>query len=1318
MSTVIAIEGGLFDPELLERLLTAPEAIEGQAAEAFGFEKRVRLADEIQESFGRVLSHWRSFERRRAAVGEGGAGRIAREGWIVPFLRELGFAPRFLRRGLAGPAETFPITHAEGEEEAPTVPIHVVPFEQDLDQRGERRLSPHGLLQSCLDRTDFLWGLVTNGRRLRLLRSSARTTRQAFLEVDLEAIARDELYPDFALLFRLLHRSRFPVSPGAAHHCLLERWYQKAIEEGGRVREKLREGVEEALRILGTGFLAHPESDALRRALAEGRLAPEAYRDQLLALVYRLLFLLTAEERRLLVRTDADPDTARRYAIYERWYGISRLRERAERRRPDPHADLWLGLGVLFRALDEPDEAKKLGLSALDDDLFALKACADLEAARIANDRLLEALFHLSTFESEEGRGRRARRGPRRRVRFSALDVEELGSVYESLLELHPVVEPDPPRFDFVRGGERKSTGSYYTPDPLVRALVESALEPVLEARLASASSPAEQEKAILSLKVVDPASGSGHFLLAAARRLAQELARIRTGEPEPAPAARRRALRDVVRSCLYAVDLNRRAVELAKVALWLESLVPGVPLSFLDPHVRRGDSLLGVFSLEQLAEGIPDAAYAALEGDDPAVVRALRRRNEAERGAGGTGLFFHGVPELLRKLAAGLEAIAAMPEDRLEEVQAKRRAFRAWQASPEHERLRLACDLWCAAFFLPKRNETEGLVPTSRHLAEALSGERARLPSQMVAEVETLARDEGFFHWPLEFPEVFAAGGFDVVLGNPPWERVKLQEQEFFAARDPEIANAPNAAERQRLIRALRERDPALAAAFAEAKRRAEAASRFLRTSGRFPLTGKGDVNTYAVFAELFSELPNERGRAGLIVPTGIATDKTTSGFFEAISTKGRLASLFDFENREGIFPSVHRSYKFCLLTLGRNVAEAEYAFFTTNVVQLADRRRRFRLGPADIARINPNTRTCPIFCTGYDAELTEKIYARVPVLIDEAKGAAGNPWRIEFMAMFHMSNDSGLFCTRRQLEGAGAWREGVNWVEPSGRRWVPLYEAKLVHQFDHRWATYEEDGETTRDVTAAEKADPGFEPLPRYWMPEEEVEARLRAKGWSRGWLLGWRDICRSTDERTVIAGVVPRRGTGHKLPLFFAKACPARTAALLGNLNSIVLDFCARQKIGGTNLTYFYLKQLPVLSPAAYHEDRLTFILPRVLELTYTSWAMRSFARDLGYEGPPFVWDEERRARLRAELDAYYAFLYGLTRDELRYVLDPKEVMGGDWPSEAFKVVKKNELKKYGEYRTGRLVLEAWDRFEADGTFARARAGAAAADPGEKP
>jgi hypothetical protein len=348
------------------------------------------------------------------------------------------------------------------------------------------------------------------------------------------------------------------------------------------------------------------------------------------------------------------------------------------------------------------------------------------------------------------------------------------------------------------------------------------------------------------------------------------------------------------------------------------------------------------------------------------------------------------------------------------------------------------------------------------------------------------------------------------------------------------------------------------------------------------------------------------------------------------------------------------------------------------------------------------------------------------VPVLIDETNEKAGNPWCVEFrQGLFNMTSDSGLFRTAAQLAEAGFLRQGSDWLVPvdmrqhkgalalagrqdcgggaleggsrtdSPERYVPLYEAKMIHQYDHRWATY--DGGDSRDVTLAEKADSSFEPTPRYWVPEREVADRLAAKGWTRGWLMGWRDIARSTDERTVIADAFPRVGVGHTCCLIFLKVDSKHCGALLGNFNTLILDFVARVKVGGTHLTYAYLKQFPVLPPTLYTFTDLGFIVPRVLELTYTSHSMAPFARDLGSDGPPFAWDEDRRAQLRAELDAFYARAYGLTRDELRYILDPTEVRGPDYPSETFRVLKKNEIAKYREYRTARLVLHAWDRME---------------------
>ena len=686
--------------------------------------------------------------------------------------------------------------------------------------------------------------------------------------------------------------------------------------------------------------------------------------------------------------------------------------------------------------------------------------------------------------------------------------------------------------------------------------------------------------------------------------------------------------------------------------------------------------------------------------------------------------------------------------------------------------------------------------------------------------EVAVRAR---FFHWPLEFPEVFqrTVPGFDCVLGNPPWERVKLQEEEFFAPRDPAIANARNKAERDRLIDALAssaipgERE--LFRDFESAKHIAEATSAYAHVPassfGRYPLTGVGDVNTYALFAELILFLRSRFGRAGFITPSGIATDDSTKMYFAEVAGKGKLASFFDFENRDALFPSVHRSFKFALQTLGPATL-TDFAFFLSNPDQLADSRRRFTLRADEFALINPNTRTCPVFRSARDAEITKKVYSRVPVLIREeeinANGvvsrAEENPWGITFQAMFHMSNDSHLFLNERAHDA------------------LPLYEAKMIHQFDHRWSTYEagkpaqasrkaiaddEDGASAipvRDATDGEKSDPGFSVRPRFWVRRREVLARIArapalvVKPWLSGdeaslrdalralrddpatrdlaalatrenvtsgnlltavevalekrspkWLMGWRDICRATDARTVIASVVPRSGVGHTMPLFCFDQPVILQAAFLANLLSTVLDYIARLKVGGTHLTYGYLKQFPVLPPSTYSPDDIRFIVPRVFELTYTAYDMAGWAEDLwcsmdgelkraclaerlesriafdyamkrandGYvddntrylpdavslqttpwepaKFPPFPWNPERRAVLRAELDARYARLYGLTRDELRYVLDPASVMGEDYPSETFRVLKDGELRDYGEYRTGRLVLEAWDREE---------------------
>jgi len=1380
----VRIEGGLLPASLLETIVER-EAGQQRAA--------------IQQAFSDALGDWQRFRTRlRSAREPSAAARVTANEWIRPLFRRLGYEIVRANTELIH-GESFRISHRLGANEG-APPLHVVAFPppeneaapDHLDRPaepagGRRRLrSPHALLQEFLNRTDNLWGIVTDGARLRLLRNSARVARPVYLEFDVRAIMDDQVYPSFVALYALLHAGRLPADVAQAPECPIEKDYQLGLEEGGRVRERLRDGVKEAIEILGQALLTYRENDSLRCALATHQLSSVGYYQELLRLVYRLLFLMVIEERRLVYPDDAPAGIGPE--AYARCYSITRLRERCDKRiPPDPHVDLWSTLLITFRLFRDADLARKLDLKPLGG-IFTEDACPHIEAALCRNDELLRAMRALSTFVDESGRGRT---GVRRPVNYAALDTEELGSVYESLLDYEPQIDSDqqPGSFKLAASGQRKSTGSYYTPDVLVRELVESALKPVLEARLAKAHTKDERERAVLDLRVCDPASGSGHFLLAAARYLARELARARTEEEDPAPAAYRRALRDVIRVCLYAVDRNPLAVELCKVALWLEGHCAGEPLSFLDAHVKCGDSLVGVRNLTVLTQGIPDEAYDPLEDDDRKVARDLKQRNARERRG---QLTLDEVGALAVRNAREVAELSHLVERNVAEAQAKQELYRdLTERDPNWWTLKVACDLWTAAFFLPKRAATGNgatLVPTSADVRAAYAG-RPNHHGQMVGAAQERATTLRFFHWPLEFPDIFAANGhsgFDVVLANPPWERIKLQEQEFFATRDPAIANARNKAEREQLIKRLATEKPQLWHEFKQALRDADGVSLFLRASGRYPLCGRGDINTYSVFTELARTLLATGGRAGLIVPSGIATDATTSPFFRDLVQTGALISLFDFQNGKVFFPNVDSRVKFCLVTLAnervpnRRIA---CAFYLHAVEELRDSDRRLELEQSDFARFNPNTLTCPIFRTRRDLVLARRLYSRGVLVRKPNDGHPGaNPWGIRFLAMFHMANDSGLFGTREQLEGQGYRLEG-NIFTNGEERWLPLYEAKLFHQFDHRYATFAdvtaEDNKkgNARDVSVREHEDADYFVIPRYWVREAEVLMRTerrsedartiksanlnreprafyrsdlrltsglssirainrhedshrdnhsanRSRGDSivaypsAGWYLVFRDIVRSTDERTAVGSVLPLGPVGHSAPVIEHALQRAVVSALLAaNLNSFVFDWVARLKVGGTNLSFFIVEQLPVLPPAAFLEEvwpgepAAAFIVPRALELTYTAGDLASFARDLGYDGPPFRWDEERRFLIRCELDALFFHLYlrpapdgGWQADdlsaqalaELRHAFPtPRDAVA--YVMDGFPIVEKNDNKRWGEYRTKRVVLERFDAMQ---------------------
>jgi hypothetical protein len=748
-------------------------------------------------------------------------------------------------------------------------------------------------------------------------------------------------------------------------------------------------------------------------------------------------------------------------------------------------------------------------------------------------------------------------------------------------------------------------------------------------------------------------------------------------------------------------------AVELAKVSLWLEGLEPGRPLAFLDANLRPGNALLGT-TPALLAAGVPEAALKPLAGDDRKVAALLARRNRSER-IGADDLFTDAaIPVGNADLAATTSAIRGTPAGSLADVHIARRRYRELVDSPARQHAQLVADAWCTAFVQQESAETVASAVTDAVLRR-LAADPAGASDGTAELVRAAALRYRFFHWHLEFPHIFSVpaagpagtdtgweGGFACVVGNPPWERVKLQEQEFFAERDPDIAGARNAAARKKLIALLPTTNASLSAAWRAAGRQAEAESGFLRLSGRYPLTGRGDVNTYSVFAETMRAVVGESGRAGVITPTGLATDATTAPFFaDTLATK-RLAAFYDFENEAKIFTGVDHRVRFALTVLtglAVTTSEIAFAFLVRRVVDVAS--RRFALAPEEVLRLNPNTGTLPMLRSRLDADITLGVYRRLPVLIRDG-AEDGNPWHLEFGIGFHMANDSGLFRTASDLEGLGATFDGWAWSRGDDR-WLPLYEAKLLSHYDHRFSTYAGASQAQLNVgslprlTEGEHDDPDGEPLARYWVAAAEVDKALAGR-WERDWLFGWRDIARASDMRTMVPCVLPRSAVGHVFPLALPGE-PAHAPLLQAVWSSLILDYVVRQKLSGTHLTYGVLGQIACPPPAVFEEvpawagtSLRLVVLPRVLELTYTSYRIAPYARDLGDAGPPFRWNPERRTAIRAELDAAMMHVYGLGRDEVEHVLD------------SFFVVRKYEERDYGEFRTKRLVLDGYDAMAA--------------------
>lgn len=1051
----INIQGGLLPSELLSQL-TSRRDIDGSRSSDYGLAAGETVREAANRKWAYLTGVWRSFREALHALDHSDrATSLTRDRWLQIVLAELDFGriPATPAGGLHTGGKDFPISHVWQH-----VPVHLLGARISLDSRtagvaGAAGQAPQSMMQDFLNRSDeHLWGILSNGLVLRLLRDSTSMVGSSYVEFDLEAIFDGELFSDFFMLFTLCHASRFEVQDEelGATSCWLEQWRQMAFESGSRALEQLREGVVAAIETLGTGFLAHPHNSELRHDLENGILDRDDFNHALLRVIYRLLFCFVAEDRGLLLDPNATPEAKSRYNEY---FSMTRLRSTARRRRGGHHADRWQALQIVWDGLASPTGRPELGLVGIGG-LFEQGPLDVVRDASLSNEALLSAVRSLSVI-TEKGTSYR------RTVNHRDLGAEELGGIYEALLEYVPHWDPAARQYRLgdAAGNVRKTSGSYYTPSSLIESLLDSALDPVLDRAEAQAVDAEDRAAQLLAITVVDPACGSGHFLVAAAKRIAKRVAAARVGDPEPPVAEVRAALREVVSRCIYGVDINPLSAELAKVSLWLEAMEPGKPLAFLDAQIKVGNSLIGA-TPALIDAGIPQEAFKPLEGDDKKLAAGAAKENK-EFTSGQQSLFdAESRWTTNTDLAAAAQDLQGLGTS-LIDVHVQQQRLRDYLSSSVYHQQRLLADAWCAAFVWP---HYEGAAkPLIQQRIELLQS-GGKLSDSQRETVEQLSADYRFFHWHVEFPQIFPTedpddgstlneltgwyGGFDVVLGNPPWEHIELKEQEFFASRDTDIAEASGAT-RKRLIENLADTNEALALSYAAAKREIDGLRHFAAQSGRFPLCGRGRIKTDTVFAEMSRHLLADQGRVGIIVPTGIATDATTQYFFKDLLESKCLVSLFDFENSKPLFEGVLRLIKFSLLTLvgrGEAVDQAEFAFFVRQPADLLRDNVRFELTPEEIRLLNPNTGTCPVFRSRRDAEITLGIYKRVPVLINENDPENGNPWGIKFMqGLFNMTSDSELFYTRQYLEEDGWELNGNVFEKRDGGGGAPIDAASL---------------------------------------------------------------------------------------------------------------------------------------------------------------------------------------------------------------------------------------------------------------------------------
>ena len=1195
------------------------------------------------------------------------------------------------------------------------------------------------------------WGFLTNGAQWRLYYQGARTRSEEFLEIDLPPLLGTRGFqadlpfggtPRHVLkaFYCLFHRSAFLPQAwdpeGRTYH-------QYALQDSRRFEERVSQDLGQRVFTVVFPDLANAlaTADTSAPATHEAEYLDQV-RESALVLLYRLLFVLYAEDRALL------PVNDRRYSAYS----LRRIREYIRDSRDSgtslsaTSTRLWDELQGLFQAIAHGDRA--LGLPAYDGGLFEAERVPLLRRIRVPDAQLAPVIDELS---------RRADENLPVWINYRDLPVQHLGGIYERLLQYR--LESRHGRlFATLTSTARRSTGSYYTHDDLVKLLIGEALAPLVDERvvafetlvttLRGREELSEQEwqglneadpaTRILDLRVCDPAMGSGHFLVALVDYIAdtvlenishavQIVQAQRWGRPDWLPPIalqiaelRERILRSkqqqgwsidraqlddrrvvrrmILERVVHGTDKDPMAVELAKVALWLHTFTAGAPLSFLDHHLRCGDALFGGWT-HQLTDELGKLAGERLHQEDVGLLRQARAELQSI-----SELTDIDIAEAHRSktLMDSIERTLLPQKLALDFIHSKR-----W--APKEE----AADYDATWADLLSGEFGDNILDAIQLLSKprlGLHGDRQRRAHSVVQRALARAKEIRFLHWDIAFPLIWpdaqdasARQGFDAIVGNPPWDRMKLQEVEWFAHRRPEIAKAVRASDRKALIARLEHDQDPLWSEYLFARDLAEAAARVARTCGDYPLLSGGDVNLYSLFVERAAALIQPKGMVGLLTPSGISADKSAAEFFGGLVGASRLSALLDFENRKVFFPDIDGRFKFSALVFSgplRAFRTTRCAFFLHNLAELSDPDRLLRLSPEDFAAVNPNTGGSPVFRSSRDAKITIGVYHRLPVLVDRRGRSLERAWPVQYLTMFHMTNDSKLFKSRAELERLGWYPVPINRYKKGPEEVIALYEGKMIQMYDHRAASVVVHADNVHRAAQQEATDLAqhrrfdFFPTPQFWVDPAAVAER-----YCGAWAIGFKEITAPTNQRTMIACVVPGVGFSNKFPLLVpmpgSEALYGQLAPLLvANLNAFAFDFIVRQKLQGQTLNLFIVEQLPVVSPRSFERTMGSrtlgeIVRQEVLRLSYTAHDLRPFARDLGYSGEPFPWDEEDRRHRMARLDALFFRLYGLDREDAAYIMD------------SFPIVREADVRAHGRYLTKDLILGYMNAVDATPT-----------------